>query len=165
MFFRSKQAEPGHESELNDVIRGAVPDADDATLRIVVAVAGLFGCISYADSDFSEAESDAVQRLLQSIHGIGPREARAIVTALHDNIVHIATVEAARYYRALKEFGDRDLRVRVLEMLLEVAATDDSIEHSEVQFLRQATQSLGLEQSDYNALQSKHKDKLAALKA
>ena len=163
MFFRSKPEEAGHESELDAVIQAAIPAADDATKRIVVAVSGLFGCISYADSDFSEAESAAVLRLLQTIHGVGRKESETILAGLHDNIVHISTVEAARYYRALKELGDRDLRVQVLEMLLEVAATDDSIEQSEVQFLRQATKSLGLEQSDYNALQSKHRDKLAAL--
>lgn len=163
MFFRSKKPEPQYESELATVIARALPEADSETQQIVVAVAGLFGCVSYADRAFEPAEVAAVVGLLQTIHGIDDIAARAIVDALRDNIVHVSTVEAPRYARTLKQLGDRELRLHVLTMLLEVAAADHEISHSEAVMLRQMTTSLGLEQADYNDLQSQHKDKLAAL--
>ncbi len=164
MFFRSKQPEPEYQTELPSLIAKTLPDADPETQQIVTAVAGLFGCVSYADRDFSETERGAVEALLQTIHGIEAGAARSIIQALAGNILHISTVEAPRYARTLKQLGDRELRLHVLDMLLEIAAADEEITHSEAVLLRQLTTSLGLEQSDYNQLQSKHRDKLAALK-
>ena len=48
-------------------------------------------------------------------------------------------------------------------MLLDVAAADHALGNEEVVLLRQITRALGLEQADYNDLQSKHRDKLSAL--
>ncbi len=165
MFFRSKKPQPEFASELAKLIATTLPEADAETQQIVTAVAGLFGSVSYADRDFSQAERQAVEGLLQTIEGIDAGSARRIIQTLHDNIVHVSTVEVPRYARALKQLGDRDLRLQVLSMLLDVAAADDEISHAEAVLLRQLTTSLGLEQSDYNELQSPHRDKLASLKA
>ena len=164
MFFRSKKTEPSNQSALASLVASTLPEADGATQQIVTAVAGLFGCVSYADRDFSATERGAVQGLLQTIHGIDEAAAESIIRALQDNIVHISTVEVPRYARALKQLGDRDLRIHALDMLLEVAAADHEITQAEAVLLRQITTSLGLEQADYNALQDKHRDKLAALR-
>jgi uncharacterized tellurite resistance protein B-like protein len=164
MFFRTKKSEPDHETELARVIATALPDADDETRSIVTAVAGLFGCVSYADLEFSGAEHRVVEASLATIHGISERDAQAILAAVQENIVHVSTVEAPRYARTLKQLGDRDLRVHVLDMLLDVAAADHDLAHAEVVFLRQITTSLGLEQSDYNTLQARHREKLSLLK-
>jgi len=51
-----------------------------------------------------------------------------------------------------------------LAVLPDVSAADGELAHAEVVMLRQLTTALGLEQSDYNALQSKHKDKLSLLR-
>lgn len=55
------------------------------------------------------------------------------------------------------------MRLHVLDMLLDVAAVDYDISSTEVVFLRQVTQALGLEQNDYNDLQSKHRTLLTTL--
>lgn len=164
MFFRRRKPAPSDESELAGIIGSTLPQADAETRQIVTAVAGLFGCVSYADREFSPKESAAVRALLQTIVGIDERSADAIVDALAQNIVHVSTVEAPRYARTLKQLGDRELRLHVLSMLLEVAAADHEISQAEAVMLRQLTTSLGLEQSDYNALQASHRDKLASLK-
>ena len=164
MFFKTARETPEHSSELSDAISSALPNADADTQKIVVAVTGLFGCISYADRDFSDTEKTVVAELLQTIHGVGPAEAASILQALTSNIVHVATVEAVRYGRTLKQLGDRDLRLHVLGMLLEVAAVDHEIRQNEVVVLRQITTALGLDQADYNDLQSQYRDKLASLK-
>lgn len=164
MFFKSAKPDPGHESELRQVVDRALPDSDDETRRVVVAVAGLLGCVAYADRNFSASEQSLVLSLLQTIHGIQDRQAAAIVDVLDRSVVHVATVEAPRHARTLMELGDRDLRLHVLDLLLQVAAADQEIHQNEVVFLRGITQSLGLEQADYNELQSRHRDKLSSLK-
>jgi hypothetical protein len=49
-------------------------------------------------------------------------------------------------------------------MLVDLAAADDCVSHEEVQLLRNTTTALGLEQSDYNGLQRKHREKLTSLR-
>lgn len=164
MFFRrSKPESPTFESELAAVIQNAIPDADTETHAIVVAVAGLLGCISYADRDFSQEEKERSRKLLRTIHGISEHSAQLIVAALEKNIIRISTVEAPRYCRALVQLADRELRLEVLKMLLEIAAADEHIAQEEVVLLRQITKSLGLEQVEYNALQAEYKQLLSAL--
>jgi tellurite resistance protein len=78
--------------------------------------------------------------------------------------VQVSTVEVPRYCRVLRELGDRELRVEVLQVLVDVAAADGVITTRETNILRQITTALGLSQSDYNEAQDKHKDRLAALR-
>lgn len=165
MFFKTTKPTPEHESALDLVITAAMPHADQDTRRIVVAIAGLLGCVSYADRKFGETEKQLATNLLQTVHGVGTSGAWAILAALEQHIIHVATVEAPRYARTLKDLGDRELRLHVLDMLLDVAAVDHHLSHHEVVVLRQVTTALGLLQSDYNDLQSKHKDKLGTLRA
>jgi uncharacterized tellurite resistance protein B-like protein len=164
MFFR-KQAPTGPSSQLDSVISSALPGADDTTRRIVTAIAGLLGSVGYADRELAASEGDAIRRLLQTVHGIGPAESSSIFGALQTHVVILSTVEAPRHARTLLELGDRDLRLHVLDLMLQVAAADGTISQNEVVVLRHLTTALGLEQQDYNALQSAHKDSLGTLKA
>jgi uncharacterized tellurite resistance protein B-like protein len=148
---------------LREVVEGALPDVDEATVTIVAACAGLLACVAYADRDFSVAEAEKIDRLLSTIEGIGPTGARAIVHALELHRVELARVHRARLTRALRELADRDLRLHVLAMLLELAASDATISQSEVNTLREVTMGLGLDQRDYNDLQNKHRQKLGTL--
>lgn len=140
---------------------GKRPDAD--TVSIVAACAGLLACVAYADRTFSASELEKTERLLADVSGIDDTGRRAIVAALQAHVVELSSVHAVRFARTLKELGDRDLRLHVVVLLLELAAADDHIAPSEVNALRQVTRALGLSQDDYNLLQSRHRAKLAAL--
>jgi uncharacterized tellurite resistance protein B-like protein len=73
-------------------------------------------------------------------------------------------VETPRYSRILRDLADRELRVQVLDMLLALAAADESVTTAETNFIRQTATALGLTQSDYNALQDKYKEYLSVLR-
>jgi uncharacterized tellurite resistance protein B-like protein len=165
MFFRQTPPSAPSSTDLAGSVARALPGADSETLQIVTAVVGLFGCVSYADREFSEREQHIVRNLLQTIHGISASEADGIMTALRSDIITISTTEAPRFSRVLFQLTDRDLRLSVLDMLLDIAAVDHDIASDEVVVLRQITKGLGLEQGDYNHLQSKHRSKLRALQA
>jgi uncharacterized tellurite resistance protein B-like protein len=164
MFFRQNTPTPRTESELQGSVESALLRADAETIQIVVSIAGLFGCISYADRDFSDRERQLVRNLLQTIKGISAFDADAILHTLQRNIVHISTTEAPRFCRTLLQLADRELRLSVLDMLLDIAAVDHDISNEELIVLRQVTTSFGLEQADYNRLQAKHRTKLRSLR-
>ena len=104
-----------------------------------------------------EASSRKAGQLLATVEGIGPEGSRAIVQAIQAHVVELSSVHTTRFARTLKELGHRDLRLHILGMLLELAAVDDHVSHSEVNTLRQVTRALGLTQEDYNQLQSEHR--------
>jgi uncharacterized tellurite resistance protein B-like protein len=149
---------------LENAVRAELKDADDPTVRIVTAVAGLLGGVAYADRDYSAAEEDRVRHALSHVHGLSARGVDMILQVLREHILDIATVQSPRFCRVLREEGDRDLRLDVLDMLVDIAAADGKISHEETTLLRNTTRSLGLDQADYNAAQAKHRDKLGILR-
>jgi uncharacterized tellurite resistance protein B-like protein len=165
MFGRwSKRAADDPEGHaLASAVREHLPDADEDTRAIVTALAGLLGGVAYADRDYGTGEENFVRAQLERVQGLSSRGIGAILAALRDHIVDIATTQAPRYSRTLRELADRELRLQVLDMLVELAAADERISHDEVVLLRTTATSLGLDQSDYNAVQAKHRDKLGVL--
>src|SRR5690606_1349811 len=139
-------------------------DADQETVRVVTAIAGLLGAVAYADRDYSENEETQVRSELQRIHGMTAQGVDAICSVLRAHIIEVATVQTPRYCRALVEIADRELRLEVLQLLVDVAAADGTIKQSETNLVRGLTVALGLEQDDYNAAQAKHRDRLAVVR-
>lgn len=153
------------DARLREVVGRALPGADRDTVAIVAACAGLLAGVAYADRDFAAGEAREIERLLGAVEGIGPGGGAAIVRALEQHRVELTSVHAVRFARTLKDLGTRELRLHVLGMLVSLAATDDAISQSEVNTMRQLTRALGLEQADYNRLQSEHRQKLETLRA
>ena len=155
---------PDGAEELERVVREALGDKDSDSVLAVVALAGLLGAAAYADREYSESEETHVRGELLRVHGMTPAAVDAVCGALRRHIVQISTVEVPRYCRLLREIGDRELRVEVLEVLVDLAAADGVISTAETNLLRQVTSALGLSQSDYNEAQAKHRERLSALK-
>lgn len=158
---RATEDPEGH--ALARAVRQHLPDADDETRAIVTAVAGLLGGVAYADREYASGEESFVRSQLERVQHLSPAGIDAVLATLRDHIVDVATTQAPRYSRTLRELADRDLRLQVLDMLIDLAAADDTISQDEVVLLRTTAKALGLDQGDYNALQAKHRDKLGVL--
>lgn len=162
---RVRADEPAPEkTALGATIRDHMPGADEESIRVVTAIAGLLAAVAYADRDYSTLEERRVRAELARIHGMTPVGVDAIADALRREIVGLTTVELPRSARTLVELADEELRLEVLEVLVDVAAADGHISHAETTLLRQVTTSLGLTQDDYNRAQAQHRDKLGVLK-
>jgi uncharacterized tellurite resistance protein B-like protein len=146
-------------------VRAHLPNADDETARVVTCITGLLGTVAYADRDYSAVEEQRVRSELGRVHGMPQAGIDAIADALRRHIVEVSTVQVQRYCRSLRELADRELRVELLEVLVDVAAADGEISVAEVNVLRQVTTALGLDQADYNAAQGRHRDKLRVLRS
>ena len=144
-------------------VRTALPGADEETVRVVTAIAGLLGTVAYADREFAPAEQARAREELARIDGISPAGIDAVCAALVKHVREIATVQAPRYSRVLCELADHDLRLQVLDILVGLAAADRTITLAETNVLRLLATSLGLTQEDYNAAQSKFVELLAVL--
>lgn len=153
------------DAHLREVVAQALPQGTDPdTVSIVTACAGLLAGVAYADRDFSAPEAREIERLLGSVEGLGQPGTQVIVRTLEAHRVELASVHATRFARTLRDLGTRDLRLHVLDMLVSLAATDNTISPSEQNIMRQVTRALGLEQTDYNRAQAAHRDKLGALR-
>lgn len=151
--------------QIAGAVRAHLPQADEETARVVTCIAGLLGTVAYADRDYSAPEEERVRAELARVHGMPPAGIDAIAEALRRHIVEVSTVQVQRYCRSLRELADRELRVELLGVLVDVAAADSVITHAEVNVLRQVTTALGLDQADYNAAQERHRDKLGVLRS
>jgi uncharacterized tellurite resistance protein B-like protein len=149
---------------LEAAVRRELPEADAETVQVVTALTGLLGAVAYADRDFSAAEEQRLLTELRRIHGMTEKGASAIAVALREQVLAVSTTGIPLFCRTLRDLGDRELRLEVLEALVGLAAADGSIEHAEVNVLRQVTGALGLAQDDYNAAQARYRDQLAALR-
>jgi uncharacterized tellurite resistance protein B-like protein len=160
---RRPQSSDAADARLRAVVEKAMPGADDDTVAVVTAAAGLLAGVAYADRDFSEVEVREIERLLGSVEGLGAAGAKPVVQALQQHRVELSSVHAMRFARILNEVATLELKLHVLGMLVALAATDEVISQSEVITLRGVTKALGLEQADYNRLQAEHRGKLRGL--
>jgi uncharacterized tellurite resistance protein B-like protein len=167
MIFRRKDkpsaAPPEARDRLAEIVERYLADADDATRRIVTAVAGLLAKVAYADGDYSTQEEVAIRKELSRVHGLSQEGVDAICGLLADQISHVALLGDHDWTRDLRDLADRELRLEVLEVLVEMAVADEVLKHDEQTQLRRIAKALSLTQSEYNALQAKHRDKLSTL--
>jgi uncharacterized tellurite resistance protein B-like protein len=159
--FRRQSAQ--EHAALAAAVRQAFPDADQPTVEIVGACAGLLATVAYADRQFSIPERERIRALLTTVQGLSDPGRQAILQVLDEHVVELATVESTRFARSLREHAAHDLRKHLLSMLVEVAAADEHITQSEVTVLRRLTQALGLDQRDYNDAQAAHEHRLGTI--
>jgi uncharacterized tellurite resistance protein B-like protein len=143
-------------------VREQMPTADVEEAKIVAAVVGLLGQVAYWDRPYLPEEEEPIRRALARVGGLAPEGAERICSVLRDSITKIAEVEAREYARFLRELADRDLRLYVLDLLLDVAAADQNVSVAEMTLIRRLTDALGLTQEEYNASQARHEERLAS---
>lgn len=168
MFFRRKEEPktltPEARDRLAEIVAKYLVEADDATRRIVTAVAGLLAKIAYADGDYSSQEETTIRQELSRVHGLSEAGVDAICGLLADQISHVALLGDHDWTRDLRDLADRALRLEVLEVLVEMAVADQVLRHEEQVQLRRIAKALNLTQDEYNAVQAKHRDKLSTLR-
>jgi len=168
MIFRRKDESnavtPEARDRLAEIVEQYLSDADDATRRIVTAVAGLLAKVAYADGHYSAQEESTIRQELSRVHGLSQAGVDAICGLLADQISHVALLGDHDWTRDLRDLADRELRLEVLEVLVEMAVADQVLKHDEQTQLRRIAKALSLSQDEYNALQLKHRDKLSTLR-
>lgn len=146
------------------ILRASVAEkmkgADEASVEIITAVAGLLATIAYADRTITETESAHLKRELARINGLPENGVDAICNVLHTHAVRLSGSFVQRFTRVLREELPEPHRAEILDALLGMAAADGQITLDETKSLRGIASGLGLSQNHYNELQEKYRDKL-----
>ena len=149
---------------LREAVRSHLPDADDDTHAIVVAISGLLLCTAFEDRVFDAAEEDFMRGELGRIRGLPSGGVDAILDALRTHAKALYSEGDHSFARELKERSDRPQRLEVLEILVDLAAVDGVLSLSETNNLRRLTLALGLTPQEYDGIQARHREKLSVLK-
>jgi uncharacterized tellurite resistance protein B-like protein len=150
--------------ELGKSVRAHMSGADEDTVRMVTALAGLLACVAYADRQYTESEREQVRSVLSGLQGLPRAGVEAVCALLDENISALAATAFQNYLRDLRELADHDTRMQVLEVLMELAAADDVVSTPETNLLRRTASGLGLSADDYHQVQARYRDKLSVLK-
>jgi uncharacterized tellurite resistance protein B-like protein len=161
-FWKRTDAAPTEVSaQLTAAVRAQLREADSETVQIVAAISGLLACVAYSDRTLSGEERAHAREVLGRVHGMAQGGPDAICAVLERHTAELATINPQSYTRTLREHTDKQMRLEVLDVLLELAAADGEIAFSETQVLRRLTTALGLEQDDYNRAQARHRERLS----
>lgn len=155
---------PSASEELRALVRRDVPEATAETAAVVGAVAGLLAFVAYADRAYHEAERATVQRVLGRLHGLPPHASEAVSALLESRIRELAAEPLQLYTRVLYDHTEREARVELLGVLMELAAADDVLSMDETHGLRRIAKLLGLSQDEYLAAQAAHRGRLSVLR-
>ena len=150
---------------LEAAVRDALGSADETTVKIVTAIAGLLSAVAYADRQISREEEAHLRLELGRIHGFPETHVDAVAQVLGREARRLSTSFVPRFARTLRTELPEESRAEVLEALVGMAAADGVITHDEVASLRNISTALGLSQEHYNLLQARHREKLASLAA
>jgi uncharacterized tellurite resistance protein B-like protein len=160
----SPGAEPTASDELQRLVRASMPPADATTAAIVGAIAGLLAFVAYTDRNYDETEQRAVRQALGRVDGLPERAIDAISALLVTRVGELAAEPLQTYTRVLYERTARAARLEVLDVLMDVATADDVLSMDETVGIRRAAKLLGLSEHDYDAAQSRHRERLSVLK-
>ena len=166
MLFRKREPnQPETSTErVAALLRAHATGLDDDSLRELTALTGLIACIAYADRSYTEAEQAHVREDLGRVHGLSAAGVDAICATLRDHVLELGTCNMQVHTRLLRESCELEQRREVLDVLVDLAATDGELTLDETNLLRRVTTAMGLSQDDYLASQQRHRERLSVLR-
>jgi uncharacterized tellurite resistance protein B-like protein len=160
---RTPQRTIGSE-RIDGLIRAQLPEADEDSAEIVIALTGLLACVAYADRKYTDAEQAHVREALERVQGLTTAVVDTICAALRDHVAEIAASNTQAYTRVLRELLELEPRRELLDVLVDLAASDGELALAETDLLRRAAAAMGLTNDDYVASQARHRERLSVLK-
>jgi uncharacterized tellurite resistance protein B-like protein len=132
--------------------------------RFLAAFAYVLGRVADADLEISEAESRAMEGIIERFGGVPEEQAVLVVAIAKSQNKLFGGTEGYLVTRELREISTPEQRDRVLDSLFEVSAADDSISATEENLIWQIASELGLARSEYTAIRSRWSEKRAVLR-
>lgn len=150
--------------ELKLLLRKTMPEASEQDATIVASLAGLLAYVAYADRKYEPAEHDAITQALSRVDDLPAHAGEAVVQLLVERIGELAHESLPTYTRVLYELTSRGARLELFDVLMDVAVADHVLTMEETNTLRRIANLLGLSEQDYQAAQSKYRDRLSVLR-
>jgi uncharacterized tellurite resistance protein B-like protein len=150
-----------------ETVRRIVRKLDDLQpdrARFIAAFAYILCRVAHADLEISEEETRQMERIVIE-HGGLPEDQSIIVVqmAKTQNLVFGGT-ENFLVTREFNRIASRDEKLALLDCLFAVSAADETISTTEDNVVRQISDELRLERSDFIAVRSRFRDQLGVFK-
>lgn len=164
LFGDAQNRTPTASDELRRLVAHSMPDADAQQAALIGALAGLLATVAYADRKYTGAEREQISDALTRVHQLDPGALGAIEELLAEQVTELAHEPLQTYTRVLYEGMEREGRLEVLEVLMDLAAADEVLSMDETNLLRRIATAIGLSDQEYNASQERHRQRLSVLK-
>src|SRR5690606_29958022 len=96
-------------------VRELLGEADETTVRVVTAVAGLLAVVAYADRQISDEERAHMRQLLERMHAVPAEHVENIAQLLGQQALHLSATSVPRLTRTLRAELPEEDRFEVLD--------------------------------------------------
>jgi uncharacterized tellurite resistance protein B-like protein len=154
----------GKEGEAVRAIVDRLERLEPARARHIAAFAYILGRVAHVDLEISDREARAMERILETLGGIGPAEAVLVVQiakAQHD------LFGATENYVVTRDFGRSatpEEKSALLECLFAVSASDEHVSADEETEIRKIAREMDMSHSEFIEARLKFREHIAALK-
>src|SRR5262245_267812 len=132
--------------------------------RYLAAFACVLARVAHADLDTSEAECEAMERIVGEVGALTPEHAALVVGIARERGALAGGTEHYLVTRRFREIATREQRLGLARCLFEVAAADASISSTEEVEISKIGSELGLTHAEIAGLRSAFREHLAVLR-
>jgi uncharacterized tellurite resistance protein B-like protein len=145
-------------------ITAALDRLEPERARYLAAFAYILSRAARADLEVDPREVAAMERIVMEQGALPEEQAIVVVQIAKTQSLLFGGTEDYLVTREFNKLATREQKLRLLDCLFAVSASDDSIETVEDNEIRRISQELGLEHGDFIAARLKFRDRLAVLK-
>ncbi len=120
--------------------------------------------VARADLVISEAETRAMEAIVEQVGGLAPEQAILVVQMAKTQAILFGGTENYLVTREFNRLATREEKLALLRCLFAVSASDDSISVMEDNEIRRIADELRLTHEDFIAVRSEFRDRLAVLR-
>tara|TARA_R110000868_G_scaffold110286_3_gene299006 strand:- start:1522 stop:2037 length:516 start_codon:yes stop_codon:yes gene_type:complete len=146
-----KSTTPEQVSGLPSKLGELLPELDDQTRAKIAAISGLLACVAHTDFNVCDLERGSIENSLLTWCKLSDQQAKAVATLAIDEVKALASLDVHHYTNTLDKILSDEERVGVLEMLFQLAASDDEVDIEESEFIRHVGHGLRLDHHEFVA--------------
>jgi uncharacterized tellurite resistance protein B-like protein len=132
--------------------------------RQIAAFAYVLSRVAHADMNISAEETRAMEQIVRELAGLAEEQAILVVQMAKTQSLLFAGTENFLVTREYKRLATREDKLKLLECLFAVSASDESISAAENQEIRRIAGELDLDHQDFIDARSAFRQHLAVLK-
>jgi len=156
-----------HESAETETVRKIVAALDRLEpdrARHIAIFAYILSRVARADMVISEAETRAMESIVEEAGGLTPEQAILVVQMAKTQAILFGGTENYLVTREFNRLATREEKLALLRCLFAVSASDDSISVMEDNEIRRIADELRLTHEDFIAVRTEFRDRLSVLR-
>src|SRR5437773_1408214 len=160
---RTAAAHEAAETETVRKIVAALDRLDPDRARHIAILAYILSRVARADLVISEAETRAMESIVEQAGGLAPEQAILVVQMAKTQAILFGGTENYLVTREFNRLATREEKLALLRCLFAVSASDDSISVMEDNEIRRIADEIRLTHEDFIEVRSEFRDRLSVL--